>query len=270
MIEKITKSKVQYILGQVCFAFLNRALNFTIIGFVFFNTSVFGQDHYRSSWIFGITGGGTNSCIDKLDKIILSEPNFINYSLVPKWKNGYTGGIFLNFRESNFAGQLEAVYSQQGSTLLFHNYEKDFNYKMDFNYQYLNINPILKFYFGDFEAGNDEENKFGKRLNVSLGLRISFDFLSKISYRSGGSGYLPAFGTDEQQEQQLNNVLKANINTGLILGVGYEIKNLAVDLRYNTGIGNIVSVEANSYNFNRKDNKNTFYQATISYYFNID
>lgn len=239
-----------------------------VILFIHITSSAQENGYYRSPWIFGVTGGWNYSFIPNLDQTILSEPFFLHYALIQKYKPGISGGFFLNFRESlknHFALQVEASYSQQGSILKFKNEEKDFNYNMRFSYQYLNISPLFKIYFGDYEKVGKGE--FWKHFNSALGLRFGFNACSKIFYKSGGVGYLPAFGSDLQQQQQLRNVLKANNNTGYLIGLGYEFKRVVFDTRYNGSFNDVLETQANSYNFIENDNKNHFFQITVSYYF---
>jgi hypothetical protein len=146
----------------------------------------FGDDNYREPLRYGIYGGGTYSRIDDLETTILSEPFFINYTLVKDWRKGIAGGLFLNYRgmaDDHLGMQFELGYTQQGSDLNFNNAATDFNYKIQFKYQYLSINTMLKGYPWDYDypvLGG---------VNVMAGFQLGFNVAPhNLIYTSGGSG----------------------------------------------------------------------------------
>ena len=225
---------------------------------------------YRSSFITGIFVGGNYSWIDGLDRTILSEPFFLEYSLKKKQRTGINAGIFINYRDENFASNLlgihvELGYSQQGSDLNFKNFQKDFTYRIQFKYNYINLNALLKYYIADY----DNAYQMLPHLNAFAGMRVGINTTpSNIIYTSGGTGYEPAFGSDLAQQQQLQNVLKGKSSVGLVFGVGYEARFFSIDARYNHGLNDVVETKSNSYNFIENHNANSFFQFTLAY--NLD
>jgi hypothetical protein len=276
MITKIKSSNnhaLQRFLDLLNLNFLRKCF-FPLILFTLFNNSLFAQrqynpfdDSYRSPFIYGISAGINNSIINDLEYTILSEPFFLNYNLDTAKVTGITIVGFLNYRVffNNHVGlQLDFAYSKQGSDLNFKNNERNFDYKIQFKYEYLNINPSIKIY------GSDYGGRFSvlEHLNATAGLRFGFNLCpSNIFYRSGGSGYsITNFGTDLNQQQQLRNVLKGNSNVGWFFGFGYEIANFSLDVKWNHTFNDVVETLANSYNFKENDNRNDFFQITLSGY----
>lgn len=212
---------------------------------------------------YGPKAGITCSSISNLETTILSEPYFLNYTLKSHQRTGYTGGFFFNFRfqQKLLAIQSEIAYSQQGGDLLFNNLEKDFNYKMQFHYQYIIGNSMFKVYplkdKGHFDG-----------INLGAGPQIGLNVAANnIIYTSGGSGRLNAFGTDLDQQQQLRNVLKGKTNFGFLFQLGYEFWkiDLTVDLRYYVGMTDVLTTEANNYNFIENKNTNRSFFFTLGW-----
>ena len=213
-----------------------------------------------------IKGGALYSGINDLQTTILSEPYFLNYSLNSEKKIGYTGGLGVNWELKNSiaALNLDILYAQQGSDLLFNNMEKNFNYKMQFNYRYLNFPLMIKVY--PFEKVHDGLHGFNVGVGPQFGLNLSPE---NIIYTSDGPGKVPEFGSDLEQQQQLRNVLKGQNNFGLNFHLGYEIVNagLNFDLNYHHGLTDVVKTEANAYNFIENKNTNNTIQFTLGWEF---
>ena len=93
-----------------------------------------------------LKGGALYSGINDLETTLLSEPFFLNYSLNKQKRLGFTGGLGINWELKNSIASLnlDVLFAQQGSELVFNNWEKDFNYTLKFNYRYLNLPLLLK------------------------------------------------------------------------------------------------------------------------------
>lgn len=213
-----------------------------------------------------IKGGANYSEINDLETTILSEPFFLNYTLNKKQKTGFTAGVCVNWELKNTIASinLDVLYSQQGSDLLFNNIEKDFNYKMQFNYRYINLPLLIKIY--PFERRHDGLHG----LNIGVGPQVGINIAPEnIIYTSGGSGKMPAFGTDLEQQQQLRNVLKGQNYAGVTAHLGYEIRGagLNIEVRYYYGLTDVVKTEVNAYNFIENKNTNKSIQFTLGWEF---
>jgi hypothetical protein len=214
-------------------------------------TTIHGQ-----IYSFGFKAGANYSQISNLSTIILSEPYYINYSMKESGRTGWHIGIFYEykFEEAPLGFQSEIQYSRQGGNLDFVNYEKDFNYKMEFAYQYINIVSVAKWYpwKGHVSLGG------GPFLGINVATR-------NIKYSSGGTGRLDAFGTDLQQQQQLQNVLRGKNNFGLAVDASWDVTDyVKVGGRYYWSATNAVETQANSYNFITAKNANTVVEFSVA------
>ena len=233
--------------------------------FVFIGPLSAQQDRVDLS--FGVKGGGIYSRISNLETTIMSEPYYTNYSLSPKAREGFTLGGFVEYNPnaSRFAVGADILYSQQGGDLVFNNSAKDFYYNMHFKYQYVNILPQIKFYPWPGSKYDDVLYGFNVAIGLQVGLNVAAD---DITYKSGGPGYLPAFGSDLEQQQQLRNVLKGKTNFGPSLGLGYKnVWGWSLEGRVYIGVTDVVETQANSYNFIENKNTNFAAQLTLSYDF---
>ena len=208
---------------------------------------------------FGLKAGANYSKVSNLSTIILSEPYFINYSIQETGRTGWHLGIYYEYKlENELLGfQSEIMYSRQGGNVDFRNHEKDFNYKMEFAYQYINIVGLAKWFPGKW--------KVSLGAGPFLGLNVAS---RNIKYTSWGAGKLEAFGTDLQQQQQLQNVLRGKNNFGLALDAGYDVhKMVKIGARYYWSGTNTVETQANSYNFITAKNTNTVWELSVAFNF---
>ncbi len=230
--------------------------------FISFINTLYGQtfDGVRIS----LKGGILNSTIKGLETTVLSEPFFLNYTLSNKKVTGFTGGFGINYEIKNSIASinLDVLYAQQGTELLFNNTEKNFNYRMQFNYSYINFPILLKLY--PFEKSQDGLHGINVGVGPQIGINLSPE---NIVYTSGGPGKLPAFGTDLQQQQQIRNVLKGKNNFGINFHLGYDFRGRGfnVDLQYHYGLTDVVRTEANAYNFIENKNTNQVIRLCLSW-----
>jgi hypothetical protein len=244
-------------------------IKFSLIMSLFVTSASYAQSSDEKTVNYGMKAGAIYSSISGLETTILSEANFKNYTLKMKPRYGWSAGMFLNYRlEHKVLGlQTEITYAQQGSDLLFDNFEKDFNYKMQFDYQFLNIAGLLKVY----PWGGSEQNGLNG-LNVGVGPQLGLNVAPQnIIYTSWGPGKRPEFGPDLLQQQQLRNVLKGKTNFGFTVGLGYEFKNfgLTLDTRYQMAITDAVETQSNSYNFIENKNTNQTFQFSVGWDFSF-
>jgi hypothetical protein len=242
---------------------------------------------------FGMRAGITSSHITNLDKTILSEPYFVNYTLETQNSNGIYIQAFYNKSVFNAPGtpaqnesesswerrwliQAQIAFAKQGSELLFDNYEKDFNYKMVFDYSYILVGGDIKYYpFGRRTDVNESKwrNRF-KGLNGGLGLQIGFNISpDKINYESWGTGVEPVFDPDSLEQKKLRDVLKGKTIAGVNAVAGYDIittrkgnyvnTGISIEARVFLGFKDAVETMANQYNFIQNRNVNVVYQLLI-------
>lgn len=228
-------------------------LRIILLGFVVFSLSATSN---AQIYTFGFKAGANSSTISNLSTIILSEPYFLNYTMKESRRYGWHLGIFYQykFEEAPLGFQSEIMYSRQGGNLDFSNQEKDFHYKMEFAYQYINILAVAKWYpwKGPVSLG----------AGPFLGLNVA---TRNLKYTSWGTGKLEAFGTDLQQQQQLQNVLRGKNNFGLIADAAWDINDyIKIGARYYWSATNAVETQANSYNFITAKNANSAIEVSVA------
>jgi hypothetical protein len=227
----------------------------TLLGLVMVFLSA--RTAHAQIYSFGFKGGANYSKVTNLSTIILSEPYFINYSISESGRTGWHLGIFYEykFEDAPLGFQSEIQYSRQGGNVDFSNHEKDFNYKMEFAYQYLNIVGLAKWFPG--------QGKFSFGAGPFLGINVAS---RNIKYKSWGAGKEEAFGTDLQQQQQLQNVLRGKNNFGLAVDVGFDLnKYIKFGARYYLSATNTVETQANSYNFITAKNNNSVIELSVAF-----
>ncbi|HEX5151655.1 MAG TPA: hypothetical protein VFW07_09395 [Parafilimonas sp.] len=241
----------------------------------------------------GIKSGIVSSYISGLDKTILSEPYFVNYTLKRQNTHGLFLGVFynrlgyktptseiINENDSNsqkrWLFQAHAEFSEQGSELVLNNHEKDFNYKIIFDYNYISAGFDLKYYFlgkGTDAIINKWRNRF-KGLNGGLGFQVGFNTSpDEITYTSWGAGREPVFDSDSLEQKKIRDVLKGKTIAGVNLIAGYDIitvrkgsyvnSGVSIEARVFFGLKDAVETHANPYNFIDNWNMNVVYQLLI-------
>jgi hypothetical protein len=205
---------------------------------------------------FGFKSGANYSKVSNLSTIILSEPYFIDYSISEKGRYGWHLGFFYEYKieESPMGFHSEIQYSKQGGDVDFSNYDRDFHYTMEFAYQYVNIVTLAKWF--------PMQGKVSLGAGPFLGINVA---TRNIKYKSWGAGKLDAFGTDLQQQQQLQNVLRGKNNFGVAVDAAWDMNDyLKIGGRYYYSATNTVETQANSYNFITAKNNNTVFEFSVA------
>lgn len=152
----------------------------------------------------------------------------------------------LNFKESG-NGDFEYVDWFDGNSA---NAADSLQYRLWLNYSYINVGFVTNLYF----IGKDP---------ILIGPCFGFDFgfnvsPKNITYRSNH----PELGPDLQIQENISNVLRGRTAAWLIAGIGAHLGPIDLFARYRFGLNDLVTTEANSYNF--IDNKNS---APVSWFF---
>ncbi len=256
---------------------MKRYFFFSFLYLVSFITKAQVFDIDEASLIGGVHGGRViSSEIRGLDNVIIPERIFINYTLRPQKMKGWAYGAFINLKDNNsgIGFQLDFDYAEQFSLLDFNNYATDFRYKMTFKNKYFNIIPSLKWY-----PGTTFDSRRFRGFNIFTGLQIGFSKnASDVVYESGGAGRLLAFGSDLEQQEQLNQVLKNKSNNGWVNGLGIEndfrignfLLPVVLEAKYHFGFKDVIRTLPNSYNFAEGYNNNNYFQVTLRLSFGLD
>lgn len=225
------------------------------------------EDTYNASLKFGPTTGITPmGRIKNIESTIMSEPYFINYQLNQQNFIGWQVGFFAHYKipRAPLAFYGEFAFVKQGTDLAFKNYQTDFNYNIIFKYHYANLLAMLRVY--PLMKRVASEGKFLQGLYAGIGPHIGLNINSEnLTYKSGGSGKLPQFGDDLEQQRQLRNVLKGRNDFGATIELGYVIPRYRLDIgiRANASFTDLVETQPNSYNFKEEKNYGLFLQAVL-------
>lgn len=191
---------------------------------------------------FGVKGGANLSNLRGGDVIATNDPT-IRIGNADARLTGFVGGVFLRLGSSLFV-QPELLLSQKGGAFnVFRSGVSNQNNTVNVRFTNLDV-PVL---FGI---------RFGDVLRINAG--------PVASLRLSENGGL---------RQALNEVgatgVKDNFNQaalGYQAGVGFDIGNLSLDLRYEGNVTNIMNVSTNNSNFNSQlKRKGSLYQATIGF-----
>ncbi|MPR36492.1 outer membrane beta-barrel protein [Cytophagaceae bacterium SJW1-29] len=199
----------------------------------------FGQSR---NFKFGVKGGANLSNLRGDDVVATNDPS-IRIGNADARLTGFVGGVFVRFGSSIFI-QPELLLSQKGGA------------------------------FNVFRSGvGNEQNTVNVRftnLDVPFMLGIRIGDVLRIN-----AGPIASLRLSENGglRDALNDVgatsVKDNFNQaalGYQAGVGFDIGNLSLDLRYEGNVTNIVDVNTNNSNFNSQlKRKGSLYQATIGF-----
>jgi len=209
----------------------------------------------HSQWYFGMCAGANYNQFTGLQEMIVSEDYYTGYSLDSKYRFGFTGGVFFNYRVHRLFGiQPEILYSMQPGRLQYSDIN-DFKYDLDFKYNYLNVGVSLKLYPW-------------RHLFLSVSPQVGFPLTpNKLQYISNGEDM---YGPDMETQQLMSNVIKGSTCVSIGFGLGYQFLNkIYIDARYCLGINDMIETLPNSYRFAEVRNTINSVQFTIGYAFSI-
>ena len=226
------------------------------------------SEEHRQELLFGVQGAVNKGYITDFEKTIIPESFFINYSAENKKIIRGGGGFFINWKpsvnwECPWLGfQAELGYSLQGTKMQFNNYQTDFNYEIKALYNYANIGLISKFY--------PIQSPIFDRVSLGLGVQLSvITNKQNLFYKSGGTGYQPAFGSDSEQQRQLRDVIRGITSFNFIFNLSYEFDQenipIILDFRHVSGSGDAIEVYPNSYNFANNPNRISYWEFKLGW-----
>ena len=95
----------------------------------------------------GVRLGGGMSVTTGLDKILVPEDYYSNYSFKDKWQFTPTVGVFAQYHVDGSIIGVESGFSYwQKASQLVYNDNKELNYKVTPRYNYIGVSALLKIY----------------------------------------------------------------------------------------------------------------------------
>jgi hypothetical protein len=199
----------------------------------------FGQSR---NFKFGVKGGANLSNL-RGDDVVASNDPTIRIGNADARLTGFVGGVFVRFGSDIFI-QPELLLSQKGGAFnVFRNGVG--NDKNTVNVRFTNLDvPVL--------------------VGIRIGDVLRINAGPIASLRLAENGGLREALNDLGATSVEDNFKQAAL--GYQAGVGFDIGNLSLDLRYEGNITNIVDVNTNNSNFNSQlKRKGSLYQATIGF-----
>ena len=191
---------------------------------------------------FGVKGGANLSNLRGDDVVATNDPS-IRIGNADARLTGFVGGVFARFGSSLFV-QPELLLSQKGGA--FNVFRSGVgNDQNTVNVRFTNLDvPVM----------------FGIRIGDVLRLNAGPIASLRLSENGGLRQALNDIGATSVED----NFNQAAL--GYQAGVGFDIGNLSLDLRYEGNITNIVDVNTNNSNFNSQlKRKGSLYQATVGF-----
>ncbi|WP_373513061.1 porin family protein [Persicitalea sp.] len=192
---------------------------------------------------FGIKAGANLSRLKGGDVVSSSDPNVkignTNASLT-----GFVGGVFVRLGSSIYL-QPELLLSQKGGTVnIFRSSTSSMNNSsVDLRFTNFDVPVMVGLRFGDF-------------------FRINAGPIASLRLSENG-------GLRQALNEVGANSVKDNYNSaalGYQAGVGVDIGNLSVDLRYEGNTSNIINADTDDANFNSQlKRKGSLWQATVGF-----
>lgn len=152
------------------------------------------------------------------------------------------GGEFGYVASPKMALSFGAMYSQQGCKAKFQGI--DGTIKMD----YINV-PIIA------------ACRVTNNLSVKVGLQPGFLINDKVKVSANGAS--AEVGLKESYEAAGMDVTIHKFDLSIPIGISYDFSNVQLDLRYNAGLTNILSIPGG------EGTKNSVFQFTIGYKFGL-
>ena len=217
----------------------------------------------ESPFRLGVRLGGGMSVNKGINKILVPEDYYSNYSFKDKWQLTPTVGVFAQYHVTgSIIGAEGGLNYWQKASQLVYNDNKGLNYKVAPRYNYIGVSALLKIY------------PWRKGFDISIGGRAGANLNGKgISYESNQEDGRFAdyhFATVAETERLMKEKLTGQPDIALGGGFGYEIDHhWAVDLRYFYGLNSTIKTEHNDYNWAEHSTHGQNIELSISYLFKL-
>ena len=231
-----------------------------LVTLLFVNANLFAQE---TPLKLGVRLGCGMSINTGMDKILVPEDYYSNYSFKDKWQFTPTVGVFAQYHVDGSIIGVEGGFSYwQKASQLVYNDNKELNYKVTPRYNYIGVSALLKIY------------PWRRGFNIALGGRAGANLNGKgISYKSNQEDEKFAkykFATVSETERLMKEKLTGQPDIAVGGGFGYEIgKHWNIDLRYFLGLNSTIKTERNDYNWAEHSTHGQNIELSISYLFKL-
>lgn len=217
----------------------------------------------QSKLQLGIKIGGGITKTSDINKILVPEDYYSNYTFKDSWQGVPSAEVFVQYHPENGILGVESgiAYWQKASKLTYDD-KATLHYEVTPRYNFLGLAAMLKIY------------PFRHGLYIAIGGRAGANLNSKdISYISNQEDEQFSkyhFASASETERLMKEKLTGRPDVSIGGGLGYEIgSHWGIDIRYYYGLVSTIKTETNDYNWVEHSNHSHNLELTASYLFNL-
>ena len=209
-------------------------------------------------------GGGTSSN-SNVDRILVSEDYYSNYSLRKRVLFVPCAELFFLYKPQGNLWGVEAgiVYYNRTARVRYDDRD-ELNYTLSARYHHLGVAPYFNLY--PFK----ERNTWHVSLGGRLGANLSPENLSYEGNQEDAKFKKWKYPSVEETERVMRSKLKGRPDAALGGGVGYDFhRGICIDLRFHYSLGSTIKTETNTFNWVECANHNWQAELTVAYVIDI-
>lgn len=217
------------------FRFMNTGIKLTVL----LSTCCLSLSAQENSFYAGIRLGGGYSINNHIDRILVSENYYSNYSFDNKGLFVPSAELFFLYREPGSLCGVEAGITYYNKTARVRYEDRnELNYTLSTRYHHLGLAAYLNLY--PFRGRNSLHVSLGGR----IGANLSPDNLSYTGNQEDEKFSALGYPGVKETERLLRDKLKGRPDAALGGGIGYEFPfGMTVDLRYHYSLTNSIKTE---------------------------
>lgn len=213
----------------------------------------------------GLRLGGGISSNPNVDRILVSEDYYSNYSLRKRVLFVPCAELFFLYKPQGNLWGVEAgiVYYNRTARVRYDDWD-ELNYTLSARYHHLGLAAYFNLY--PFK----ERNTWHVSLGGRLGANLSPENLSYEGNQEDAKFKKWKYPSVEETERVMRSKLKGRPDAALGGGVGYDFHSgICIDLRFHYSLGSTIKTETNTFNWVECANHNWQAELTVAYVIDI-
>ena len=213
----------------------------------------------------GLRLGGGISSNSNVDRILVSEDYYSNYSLRKRVLFVPCAELFFLYKPQGNLWGVEAgiVYYNRTARVRYDDRD-ELNYTLSARYHHLGVAAYFNLY--PFK----ERNTWHVSLGGRLGANLSPENLSYKGNQEDAKFKKRKYPSVEETERVMRSKLKGRPDAALGGGVGYDFhRGICIDLRFHYSLGSTIKTETNTFNWVECANHNWQAELTVAYVIDI-
>lgn len=213
----------------------------------------------------GLRLGGGISSNSNVDRILVSEDYYSNYSLRKRVLFVPCAELFFLYKPQGNLWGVEAgiVYYNRTARVRYDDRD-ELNYTLSARYHHLGLAAYFNLY--PFK----ERNTWHVSLGGRLGANLSPENLSYEGNQEDKKFEKWKYPSVEETERVMRSKLKGRPDAALGGGVGYDFhRGICIDLRFHYSLGSTIKTETNTFNWVECANHNWQAELTVAYVIDI-